>query len=74
MQVSQIIVYYTPKKVLLRQILFLVDGKPFLILFHISYGFLKYALCMFKATKVRVYKLCIKTTSQMLKHITITLK
>ena len=40
---------------------------------NISCGFLKYAWCIFKATRVRVYKLCIKTTYQMLKHIPITL-
>jgi len=87
--------------------MFLLNGKPFLILFHIqpvsykryfrcnncvlllvhainlslstdlvdpygentfsvkpplSCGFLKYAWCIFIATQVRVYKLCIKTT------------
>ena len=44
--------------------MFLVNGKPFLISFHISCGFLKYA-CIFKATQVIVYKLCIKTTYQL---------
>jgi hypothetical protein len=34
---------------------FLVNCKPFLILFHISCGVLKYAWCVFKATQVRVY-------------------
>jgi len=32
--------------------------KHFYLFFHIYYGFLKYAWCLFKATKVRVYKLC----------------
>jgi len=54
--------------------MFLLNGKPFLILFHISCGFLKYAWCIFKATQVSVYKLCMKTTYQMLKHITIISK
>ena len=40
--------------------IFLVNGKPFFILFHISCGILKYA------TQVRVYKLCIKTTYERL--------
>ena len=35
---------------------FLVNGKPFLILFHLSCGILKYAWCIFKATQARVYK------------------
>ena len=52
----------------------LENGKPFLILFHLSCRFLTYAWCIFKATQVRVNRLCIKTTYQMLKHITITLK
>ena len=34
---------------------FLVNCKPFLILFHISCGVLKYAWCFFKATQVGVY-------------------
>ena len=51
------------------------NGKPFLIIFYICIlWILKYAWCIFKATQVRVYKLSIKTTNQMLKHITITLK
>jgi len=37
--------------------MFLLNGKPFLILFHISCGFLKYAWCIFKATQVSIYKL-----------------
>ena len=54
--------------------LLLVNGKPFFNPSHISCGFFKYAWCIFKATEVFTKYVCIKTTYQMLKHITITLK
>ena len=40
--------------------MFLVNGKPFLILFHISCGFLNMLGVFFKQLKLRVYKLCVK--------------
>ena len=33
--------------------LFLVNGKPYINKSHISWGFLKYAWCIFKATPMR---------------------
>jgi len=47
--------------------MFLLNGKPFLILFHISCGFLKYAWCIFKATQVSIQPDSEKCTGQYFK-------